>query len=67
MKSGLWTVSHVTITLSYIKLVFLSISMGEGIVQRFSVKKVSLKILENLQENTCARFSFLKKLVQQLY
>ena len=32
----------------------------EAIVQRYSVKKVTLKISQNPQENTCARVSFLK-------
>ena len=31
-------------------------------VQRFSVKKVFLEILQNSQENTCARVAFLIKL-----
>ena len=30
----------------------------EAVVQRCSVKKVFLEILQNSQENTCARFSF---------
>ena len=30
----------------------------EAVVQRCSVKKVFFKILQNLQENTCARISF---------
>ena len=34
----------------------------EAVVQRSSVKKVFLEILQNSQENTCARVSFLKKL-----
>ena len=34
----------------------------EAVVQRCSVKKVSLKISQNWQENTCARVSFLIKL-----
>ena len=34
----------------------------EAVVQRCSVKKVLLEILQNSQENTCARDSFLKKL-----
>ena len=35
---------------------------SEAVTQRCSVKKVFLKISRNLQENTCARFSFLIKL-----
>ena len=31
---------------------------AEAVAQRFSVKKVFLKILQNSQENTCARVSF---------
>ena len=34
----------------------------EAVVQKCSVKKVFLKILENSQENNCARVSFLIKL-----
>ena len=34
----------------------------EEVVQRCSVKKVFLEISQNLQENTCARVSFLIKL-----
>ena len=34
----------------------------EAVVQRCSVKKVFLKILQNLQENTCTRVPFLIKL-----
>ena len=35
---------------------------SEAVVQRCSVKKVFLEILQNSQENTCARDSFLIKL-----
>ena len=35
---------------------------AEAVVQRGSVKKVFFEILENPQENTCARVSFLIKL-----
>ena len=34
----------------------------EAVAQRCSVKKVFLEILQNSQENTCARVSFLIKL-----
>ena len=34
----------------------------EVVVQRRSAKKVFLKILQNSEENTCARVSFLIKL-----
>ena len=34
----------------------------EAVVQRCSVKKVFLEILQNSQENTCARVSFLIRL-----
>ena len=34
----------------------------EAVAQKCSVKKVFLKILQNSQENTCARVSFLIKL-----
>ena len=33
-------------------------SRGEAVVQRCSVKKLFLKILQNSQENTCLRVSF---------
>ena len=35
--------------------------LTEAVVQRCSVKKVFLEILQNSQENTCARVSFFKK------
>ena len=34
----------------------------EAVVERYSVKKVFLKISQNSQRNTCARYSFLIKL-----
>ena len=34
----------------------------EAVIQRWSVKKVFLKILQNAPENPCARVSFLIKL-----
>ena len=36
--------------------------LTEAVVQRRSVKKVFLKILQNSQESTCAKVSFLIKL-----
>ena len=36
--------------------------LTEAVAQRFSVKKVFIKISQNPQENTCARVSFLIKL-----
>ena len=36
--------------------------MSEAVTQSSSVKKVFLKIAQHLQENTCARVSFLIKL-----
>ena len=36
--------------------------MKEAVAQGSSVKKVFLEILQNSQENTCARASFLVKL-----
>ena len=36
---------------------------SEAVVRRCSVKKVFLQILQNSQENTCARASFLIKLL----
>ena len=35
----------------------------EAVVQRYSVKKIHLKISQNSQENACARASFLIKLI----
>ena len=34
----------------------------EAVVQMYSAKKVFLEILQNSQENTCARVSFLTRL-----
>ena len=42
-----------------IRLIF---EVTEAVVRRCSVKKVFLKFLQNSQENTCARVSFLIKL-----
>ena len=39
----------------------------EAVARRCSVKKKCLNILQNLQENTCARVSFLIKLPAQVY
>ena len=39
-----------------------SFAMTEAVVRRCSVEKVFLEILQNSQENTCARASFLIKL-----
>ena len=36
---------------------------AEAFVRRYSVKKVLLEILQNSQENTCIRVSFLIKLL----
>ena len=38
------------------------IKQTEAVAQRCSVKKVFLEISQNLQENTCARVTFLIKL-----
>ena len=38
------------------------VQFTEAVSQRCSVKKMFLEILQNLQENTCARVSFLIKL-----
>ena len=35
------------------------VHFSEAVVRRFSVKKMLLKILQNSQENICARVSFL--------
>ena len=40
---------------------------SETVVQRCSVTKVFLKILQNSKENTCARVSFLKRKLQAFY
>ena len=37
---------------------FFTTKTAEAVSQRRSVKKVFLEILQNLQENTCARVSF---------
>ena len=37
--------------------------VSEALVRRYSVKKVILEILQNSQENACARDSFLIKLL----
>ena len=37
-------------------------NMAEAVIQRCSVKRVFLEISQKLQENTCARVSFLIKL-----
>ena len=36
----------------------------EAVARRYSVKKVFLEISQNSQENTCARVSFLIKLIK---
>ena len=46
------------LTLFYLIMVI----MTETVAQRCSLKKVFLEISQNLQENTCARVSFLIKL-----
>ena len=38
---------------------FLILGISEAVVRRCSVEKVFLEISQNLQENTCARVSFL--------
>ena len=38
------------------------VELSEAVVQRYSLKKVLLEILQNSQENTCVRLSFLIKL-----
>ena len=43
-------------------LAFVEVKTTEVVTQRCSVKKVLLKILQNSQENTCTRVSFLIKL-----
>ena len=39
--------------------------LSEAVVQRCSVKKVFLNILQNLRENTCARVSFLINFIKE--
>ena len=41
---------------------FLFIKASEAVSRRYSIKKVFLEILQNSQEKTCARVSFLLKL-----
>ena len=42
-------------------MLFPSVISTEEVPQSCSLRKVFLKILQNLQENTCARLSFFKK------
>ena len=44
------------------KLTYCDGTYLEAVVQRYSVKKIFLKISQNSQENLCARVSFLIKL-----
>ena len=44
---------------------YIPLQITEAVVQRCSVKKVFLEILQNSQENTFARVSFLKQLQAQ--
>ena len=44
-----------------------TIQSAEAVVQRCSVKKVSLEISQNLKENTCPRVSFLIKLLASYF
>ena len=41
---------------------FSGVKLAEAVAQRRSVKKVFLEILQNSQENNCARVSFLTKM-----
>ena len=41
---------------------YINLQYTEAVVQRCSVKKVFLELLQNSQENTCVRVSFLIKL-----
>ena len=43
-------------------IIYLQYIIAEAVVQRCFLKKMSLEISQNSQENTCARVSFLKKL-----
>ena len=43
-------------------IIYLYVRDAEAVVRKCSVKEVFLKILQNSQENTCARASFLIKL-----
>ena len=64
---------HFTYTHSFINVKTsypLRVANSEAVVRRCNVKNVFLEILQNSQENTCARASFLIKLqpwVLQLY
>ena len=44
---------------------YIYVVCAEAVVQRCSVKKVFLEILQNSQENTCARASLLIKLIKK--
>ena len=52
-----FSVSILTVTYFWFKVVWL-----EAVTQRCSTKNVFLEILQNLQENTCVRVSFLLNL-----
>ena len=64
-------VTVITLTIIFISLLQTStISVvitlyKEAVAQRYSIEEVLLEILENWQENTCARVSFLIKLQAQ--
>ena len=67
LTSEIWLAEHkLVVKLINISLVYtLSIRVVREhgvVVRRCSVKKVFLEILQNSQENTCARVSFLIKL-----
>ena len=69
LKSGLlsqFATEHV-LKLALLLVKHLHTIFTEVAVQRFTVKKLSLKILQNSQENTCARASFLIKLHDSNY
>ena len=46
----------------FLRFYCLFFKLGKAVTRRCSVKKLFLKILQNSQEKTCARFSFLIKL-----
>ena len=46
-------------------VLILQFSSTEAVAQRCSVKKVILEISQNVQENTCARVSFLIKFIKK--
>ena len=60
LKHSLWVEDVIVFTL--LRIAFVSLAWTEAAVRRCSSKLIFLKILQNSQENTCARISLLIKL-----